>query len=153
MKSIRKISISILILSFLILGCSEKTTVKINMEALGNELIEKVGFEDELNKVNDINTINMLYDIKDAKNTILYISSGATAEEIGIFEFENEDLAKEGLQKAKQRIENQKVNFDGYMPLEIKKLDDAIVKRIDNYVVLCVVDDNEAEKIINKYVN
>lgn len=153
MKNIGKIIISILILSFLILGCSKQTDVKVNMESLVNELIEKIDFEDELNKVNDINTINMLYDIKDAKNIILYISSGATAEEIGVFEFENEDLAKEGLKKVKQRIENQKVNFDGYMPLEIKKLDNAITKRIANYVVICVADNNEAKKIIDKYAN
>lgn len=126
--------------------------VKIDIKEFANDIIENVDFEDELNVI-DEKTVTMMYDIDNALNEVVYMGSGATAEEFAIFEFEDRQGSKEALEKAKVRIEDQKLSFKDYMPKEMKKLDNAILINKGNYLIVCVTDDQEgAEKILDKYI-
>ncbi|MGN0403424.1 MAG: DUF4358 domain-containing protein [Acetatifactor sp.] len=153
MKIIKKVFPLILISVLMLTGCSGQTDEsRIDTNAMVRELLEKVEFEDELNRVEDAGTIKMLYDVDNATEAYVYISSGATAEEIAVFTFENKEAAELGLKKAEERLTVQKENYTSYVPEEVKKLDNAVVKQTGNYVVLCVSEGDEAGKIIEGYM-
>lgn len=150
MKMTKKILIFILTIVMLS-GCAGKGNLEIDINSLCNELLDKGDFEDELSSI-DGDVIKQLYDIDDYSEAQVYISSGATAEEIAVFKFDNQESAQEGLKKAQNRIEEQKQGFESYIPKEVKKLDDALIERYDSYVIVCVSNSDEAEKIVNQYV-
>lgn len=126
--------------------------VQINIKEFANDIIENIEFEDELNIV-DERIVAKLYDIDNALNEIVYMSSGATAEEIAIFEFKTKDDCKTAVNKAQFRIDNQKASFKDYMPKEMKKLDNAIILNKNNYLIICVTNNQEGvEEILDKYI-
>lgn len=134
-------------------GCAKsESDSTIDIAELGRVLTENIKFEDELNIIDD-STAGKLYNIDDFTKSQVYVSSGATAEEIGIFEFDSAQKSKYGFDMAKNRIEEQKAAFELYVPQEVMRLKDAIVKRWGRYVIICVCDDSAAaEKIIAGYL-
>lgn len=143
-------TIIILVFAISLTACGGKNT-QIDIDALADDLIEKVSFADELTKV-DQNTVEKIYNINYAVAQNVYISSGATAEEIAIFEFKNEEDADKALEAANQRIDEQMQSFKDYIPKEVKKLEDAIVKKHNKYLIICISDGTEAEDVIDEYV-
>lgn len=155
MKTRKKTLLFLLSLTMIItlFGCSaENNTVAIDIGCLSRELLEKTEFEDELNAVDDA-VIKKLYDINNYVAAEVYASSGATAEEIAVFEFDSKETATEGLKKAQARMEEQKTDFESYIPKEVQKLDNAVVKQVGRYVIVCVSNSNEAERIITQYIS
>lgn len=120
------------------------------LNAAAEELLKNAGFEDELNPA-DKATVEKLYGIGNAKEAVVYLSSGATAEEIALFSFESEEDAKQAEELARARIQEQKESFESYIPKEVKKLDDAVIKRSGKYLAVCVADGKEAGEILSKY--
>lgn len=146
------IIVVIVVIGAVILFTNNKKDITIDINKLAEDIIQNIKFEDELNKV-DKETANKLYDINNAVSQIVYMSSGATAEEIAIFEFEDEENCKKALEKANNRIEVQKQSFKDYMPKEMKKLEDAIIINKNKYLIVCITDNQEdIEKIVNKYI-
>ena len=142
----------IVIISVGILFTNKSKEVTIDINKLSEEIIQNIEFEDELNKV-DNETINKLYNINNAISQTVYMSSGATAEEIAIFEFANKEDCKIASERANERIEEQKQSFKDYVPKEMKKLEDAIVMKKSNYLIVCITNNQaEVEKILNKYI-
>lgn len=62
---------------------------------IGKKLAEALAFEDELTLA-DEDMAGMLYGIDTAVQSSVYISSGATAEEVAVFEFETEEDCQRG---------------------------------------------------------
>lgn len=145
----KKIGFVLSIVMFLVSGCASNKK-KIDLINIEKELLSEVIFEDELVQL-DEKMSKMLYEIDNATKSIVYIGSGATSEEIALFEFENQKDAKEGYEKAKQRIETQKEDYAKYIPEEVQRLENAIIKQKDNYVIVCVAKGDEAKEIINQY--
>lgn len=155
MKTKRKILIFLLniIMITTLFGCSSQNgTADIDIGNLSSELLEKAEFEDDLNAVDD-NTVKKLYKIDDYVKASVYLGSGATAEEIAVFEFDSKEIAEDGLKKAQARIEEQKTDFESYIPKEIPKLDSAVVKQSGKYVIVCVSNSSKAETIITQYIS
>lgn len=150
-----KLILILLVIITVFSGCSGKDDAAdmtgIDISSLGSELLEKAEFEDELNLVDDA-MVKKLYHIEEFTEAQVYIGSGATAEEIAIFEFDSGKAAAEGLKAAEDRLEEQKENFASYVPKELQKLDNAVVKQAGNYLVVCVSNGDEAEKIIKSYI-
>ncbi len=150
-----KLILILLVIITVFSGCSGKDDTadmtEIDISSLGSELLEQVEFEDELNLVDDA-MVKKLYHIEEFIKAQVYIGSGATAEEIAIFEFDSGEAAAEGLNAAEDRLEEQKENFASYVPKELQKLDNAVVKQAGNYLVVCVSNGDEAEKIIKSYI-
>lgn len=144
-------TIIFMLTSLTLSACGAKDT-KINIEELSSDLISNVKFEDEMTQISE-QTVESLYNINYAVLQQVYISSGATAEEIAIFELKDENDADKALEAVKQRIEVQKQDFKTYIPKEVLKLDHAIVKKLGRYVIVCVSgDEDEADIIINSHV-
>lgn len=127
----------------------EQATIA-DAKSLADELLANVTFDDELADI-DIDTAKFLYQIDTCVDAFVYISSGATAEEIAVFAFADSQSAKEALPIAEKRIADQKEGFASYVPEEVQRLDNAVVAQCGNYVVVCVSEGDAAEKIIKKY--
>lgn len=137
-----------LVMAAALIGCSSKEEAKeIDIDALASELLEKVEFDDDLNEIDDI-LVKRLYNIESYVKASVYVSSGATAEEIAVFEFESEAAAAEGLEKAQARVEQQREDYESYIPEEVQRLDNAVVKQSGRYVIVCVSSGDEAKNII-----
>lgn len=140
---------ALLAAALLLCACGDKPQ-EIDAGALAQELYEKVTFADELSPAPD-GAAERLYSISNAENACIYIGSGATAEEIAVFEFADESSAKQALELAQARIEKQREDYASYIPEEVKKLDNALAERNGNYVVVCVAEGGEAEEIVSAY--
>lgn len=130
----------------LLSGCTREET-SIDIMSLGEKILETVPFRDELTKVDD-NTAKMLYNSEDFVKACVYISSGATAEEVALFEFRDSADARQGLELAKQRISHQRDGFADYVPEEVERLDNAYTAQLGRYVIVCVSALENVETVI-----
>lgn len=121
-----------------------------DLNAVAEDLLKNAGFADELNQA-DAAVVEKLYGISNAKEAVVYISSGATAEEIALFSFETEADAEQAQELAEARIQEQKESFESYIPEEVKKLDNAVIRRSGSRLGVCVADGKAAEEILSKY--
>ena len=134
-------------------GCGARSDdIQIDIADLSRELREKGEFEDELSPISDA-AIQKLYGLEDYVSAEVYVSSGATAEEIALFEFDSTEAAAGGLKQAQFRIEGQRADFESYIPQEVPKLDRAVVEQLGRYVVVCVSDGDAAEEALTEYIN
>lgn len=133
-------------------GCGTKKDIQIDIDALASELAAGVAFEDELSLIDD-GMIPMLYDADVYADAVLYLGSGATAEEIAVFACEDETRAKGMLDEANSHIESQIISFEDYIPAEVQRLEEAIVRQAGRYVVIVVTADTDAaEKILDEHL-
>ncbi len=117
---------------------------------LANELIAEVNFDDELTKFEG--DISKLYDLPEVENYVVYIGSGATAEEIAIITLKDESDEESVREALEKRVEEQKQSFSNYVPEEVARLDKSVIQSNQKYVVLCVSDEDLAEDIIHQYL-
>lgn len=134
----------------LLCGCGAGSA-EIDPEALAQELAEKVPFEDQLSLAPEA-AAEKLYAIVDAERAFIYTGSGATAEEIAVFEFADEAGAKDGLALARQRIERQTEDYASYIPEELPRLENAVLRQSGRYLAVCVSAGAEAEEIIEAWL-
>lgn len=132
------------------LGESQTDSQQADVGEIGKKLAEALTFEDELTLA-DEDMAGLLYGIDTAVQSSVYISSGATAEEIAVFEFAEEQECKEAFALAEQRIEDQKEAFASYVPKEVKRLDGAVIKQYGRFLAVCICDDSQkAEELLSE---
>lgn len=124
--------------------------VTADMEALAGKLLESGLFEETLNKADD-GIAELLYDIDGASACLVYISSGAAADELALFEFADGTEAKSAVSAAEARIAAQTDSFAGYIPEEVSKLSHAVIETYGRYLIVCVSDGDGASEIISDY--
>ncbi|MEG1559367.1 MAG: DUF4358 domain-containing protein [Clostridia bacterium] len=134
-------------------ACSPSTpNPTIDITKVGEEIIAGVKFDDALTPT-DKSNIDRTYEFTNVEKAIMYIGSGATAEEVSLFEFKTDKDASNAHAIAEQHIKDQKEAFLDYVPAEIQRLDKAIIKVKGKYLVVCVSGDAKSGEIINKYFN
>ena len=152
MKKIWIVILIIVVIGVIVVFTNDNKGITIDINELSKDIIENIEFEDELNKT-DNETASKLYDINNFTSQSVYMSSGATSEEIAIFEFEDKEACKVALEKANKRIEEQKQNFKDYMPKEMKKLENAMIKNKNQYLIVCITNHPEdVGRILSKYL-
>lgn len=124
--------------------------MEIDMEALAGKLLESELFEETLNKVDDGIT-EILYNIDGASTALVYVGTGAVADELALFEFSNDAGAQSAISLAEARIAAQKDSFATYIPEEVPKLDHAVIETYGRYLIVCVSDGEGASEIISEY--
>lgn len=131
-------------------GCKKADNNKvIDAKVLSDKLLNEITYEDELAEV-DYDVVYNMDDIKVSKS-IVYIGSGATAEEIAVIECESKEDAKKAYTALNDRVEEQKVSFKDYVPKELEKLDEAVVIQKGNSVILSISNESvKAKDIIEK---
>ena len=153
MKKMKKFLALVLIMAAAaaLAACGGNGGSQMDAQALANELMDKVGFVDELNLISH-EMVSKLYGIANAQEAYVYMGSGATAEEVAVFKFADEQSAKDGLAKAQQRIASQKDSFANYIPEEVARLDNAVIKQSGEYLAVCVSEGSAASDIISQYM-
>ncbi len=125
---------------------------KVNCDEIANNIINNLSFTYDMNKVSD-GLIYNLYKVKTEflKSAAVYMSSGAVADEVTVFELDPASGTDENLirQKITDHINARIDQMEDYNPQEVKKLKNAVVYVKDGVAVLCVCNNpKEAEKKI-----
>ena len=145
------ILLTLLMVVLVAAGCSSSQPAALDVQQTADKLAQEVSFQDQLTKM-DQDAALRLYDLTadDVETASLYVGTGATAEEISVWQGKDADAAKKIQDAVNTRIENQKESFVDYNPEEMPKLENPVVVAKGNYVVLCLSGDNEnAKKIID----
>ena len=116
-------------------------------DAFAATLLAKIEFSDIMTKVDD-DAAEILYSLyglteNDYDDLSVYMSTGATAEEIAVISVENEDQAAKVGAVLVDRIDAQIKSYENYAPDEVEKLSNAIVEQVDDVVILIVCEDYE----------
>ena len=98
-------------------GCGSAKDITVDVNALAAELRDGIAYQDELESI-DSAMISMVYDVGDeVEEAVVYMGSGATAEEIAVFACKDADAAKNQVTPVvKQHIEDQITSFESYVP-------------------------------------
>lgn len=140
----------ILMLSVFLAGCGgEKEPVTIDTDAAAKAILDGVRFEDTLAQLDD-EAVKYLYGFDDTVKGTVYVGSGATAEEIAVFEAASEEAGETLKADVEQHVADQIESYRNYVPAEVDRLEKAIIIREGKYVLLCVTDDTAAAESIMK---
>jgi len=141
--------------SVLLIGCRSTDNVEIDVNELANRLLNELEYEDEMVEI-EFDVLDKFYviDTSAIKSCKVYkSSSGATAEEIAVFEANTANDVDVIKNAVRQRVEDLKFNFKDYIPKELDKIEKAQAAVIGKYVVLFIVNDYDAAKsIVNEYI-
>ena len=138
------------LLALVVSACGGKTQA-VDVNQLASELLEQVDFEDELTEL-DESMVSALYGVEGAQEQKVYLSSGATAEEVAVFRFATEEEAQAALAVLEQRLESRRTDFANYMPDEAARLENAVLECSGCCVALCVSAGDTAKEIISSYL-
>ena len=133
----------------LISGCGTSAKT-IDAQALAQSLLTEIQYDDSLKELDD-EDVTMYMDVPENVDPIVYMGSGSTAEEVGVFTAKDTDTAKTMLDNVRSYLDDQQDSFADYKPQEAKRVGNAVLEQKGNYVVLCVSGDPEtAKKLIEK---
>lgn len=130
-------------------GCGSSAK-EIDAAALAESLVNEITYEDKLESV-DADTISMYIEVPENTDSVMYMGSGSTAEEVAVFTSKDAAAAGETLKKVQEHLDDQTASFKAYKAEEAKRVEDAVLKQEGNYVILCVSGDaDKAKEIIEK---
>lgn len=140
-----KLFFPVMLILALLAGCGSQGAKNVDAAKTADDLKSALSFRDELSEATQA-VRDRTYGITggDIVSGRLYLSSGATAEEIAVFEAKDDAAAERLLAAAKERVEAQKTAFEDYAPAEMAKLNSAVVERNGKIVALCIADDSAA---------
>ena len=133
---------------------SQNEDIQADINALAEELNTGITYQDPLAKLDD-DMVGMLYSVDGLVDaSVVYMGSGATAEEIAVFDCVDAATAKDKVKPiVEEHVQSQSEAFENYVPEEVAKLNEAVVRQAGEYVVLSVSNDKDgANEIIDKYL-
>lgn len=117
--------------------------VEVNIDSLAEAVVSSLEFEDELMKI-DNEMAYYIHDVADeVKDTVVYLGSGATAEEVAVFEAKNQVAMKELKEEIADYIDDKREEYENYIPKEVARINKTVIVEKGNYLVLCINNDNE----------
>ena len=136
------------LVAFVFAGCGGEK-LNISLADAGNQLLQQQQFTDQLTELVSEDACT-LYGIEndDIVDAIAYVSSGATAEEISLWQAKDSKSLKNITDAIEARMASQKDAYASYKPEEVPKLETYILKTAGDYAVLCVTDDTDAAESI-----
>ena len=140
------------LICLLLAGCGKTDKdLTLDMEALCNELLEGGVFEETLYPAEE-SAVPLLLDFETECEGLVYVGTGATAEELVLFHGGDEDEAGQLKENLSQHLADRTEQYSGYLPQEAYKLENAILQQYGTYVILCIAADTAAaEEIIGSY--
>ena len=133
-------------------GCGGKK--ELDPRAFVDELLSGAKFVDSMNQISDA-VVPIIYEVDtaDYSSAIVYCGTAATAEEIAVFQAVDDAAAERLLKAADARVQHQIESYAAYGPEAARTLENGIVKRSGNYVIVVVCADQAgAKKIVDKYI-
>lgn len=143
MKKISAIIAAIAIL-FSFGGCVNEKAGSFDANAAADALNSGLSFGEALEK-STADAAYSIYGIEPSlcTNAAIYVGSGATADEVAVFNCVDADAAKTVLESVKSRVEYLKEGYSSYGPDQVPKIESAAIVTIDNNVILCICDNPE----------
>ena len=134
-------------------GCGEKKK-ELVPETFVQELLDGAAFTDSLNQL-DGEVVPLLYgiDTADYTSAIVYCGTAATAEEIAVFQAADDGAAERILAAAQDRVAGQLETYKAYGPAQAMTLENSVVERTGNTVIVVVCSDADgAREIVDQYI-
>ena len=133
---------------------SKNKNVQINMEELADKIATSGAFEDELIKANSEMVIKDYgFTNDEIKELVSYQGSGATSEEIVVLQLNDKSNLNNVKKKINTRIDERKEAFASYLPKEVFKIENNVLKIEGNYVILSISNDaKKVSDVINNYI-
>jgi|GEM_PF-2471477 len=115
-----------------------------DIEGIAKSLYDTVEF-DEVPESIDSNAVKYNYGTDDSVNGVAYLSTGTT-EQIAVFDAGTDENAEKLESDLKKYMENQISIWVTYNPGEAKRMENAVITRHGNIVILCVAGDKNDVK-------
>lgn len=131
-----------------------KKDIQINIQDLANRIVGSASFEDQLAQADSEMVMNDYTFTSDEINDLVsYQGSGATSEELVILQVKDKSKINSVKEKINTRLSERREAFGSYLPKEVEKIDNNILRVEGNYIILCIANDtNTVNKIINEYI-
>lgn len=143
----------LMILVLLFSGCGAKKTQApaIDPAALAADILEQVAFEADLVAIVPEAVENWYFLDDTVTEYAIYINGDVVpAEELAILQCKSADEVA-GLEKIlDQRLDNLKIAFENYQPLELTKINNPVRVTKGNVAVLVLTDDPNAQKTVEQ---
>ena len=119
--------------------------VTIDVVATADALIKDVKFVDQMSPIDSIDFFTALFsiDAADVKEQKTYTSTGATAEMLSAVKCTDADAAEKVKGIFEAYTKDLSSQYADYKPEECEKLDNPVIKVYNEYVIICVSDDND----------
>lgn len=131
-----------------------KKDIQINIQDLASRIVGSASFEDQLAQADSEMVMNDYNFSSDEINDLVsYQGSGATSEELVILQVKDKSKINSVKEKINTRLSERREAFGSYLPKEVGKIDNNILRVEGNYIILCIANDtNTVNKIINEYI-
>lgn len=135
-------------------GCGKQVAAEADVSDVAKALYEGLTFQAEMNEIAETRLADY-YPTLDASvlsGFKMYKSaSGGTAEEIAVFEAKDSDSVAEVEEAVATHLEDLRLQFEDYVPAEVKKIDSAVTETSAQLVVLVVAEDSAAaQKLVDE---
>lgn len=118
---------------------SMEVSLSININDFAGMLVNDINYVGELKEV-DYEYITSYFSIDSSTDAIMY-ANDQTCEEIAVFEAKDAVEANNVAKNIDAFLSDQRATFAAYSPEDANRIDNAVIKTSDAYVVLCVCDD------------
>jgi uncharacterized lipoprotein YehR (DUF1307 family) len=142
---------AILVLS--LAGCGSASAKTLDLTAFADDVLDTVTYDDELIELSDKvagNYYDLTFDgLEDWK---IYVSAtSSTTNELAVFSCKDSTALDAAKQSVENRLAKQRDAYELYIPDELLRLDNALIKTSGNYLLFSVSDDNETvESLFDK---
>ena len=148
----KRVAVLLLALLVCLTGCGGGEEITIKIEDLADYLLESGAFGETLYQV-EADRASLLLGVEVDCPAQIWIGTGATAEELLILDAGDDQEAQTLMEGLEQHVADQTASYASYLPGEVYKLENAILERYGNYVILCVAADAAAaQSVIDGYV-
>ncbi len=120
---------------------------EIDVGAAAETILGGIKFDDSLAML-DAEAVKYRYGFTEDITAAVYAGSGATAEEVAVFDAGTDEDGEALADDMKKYIEEQIVSYKNYVPAEVSRLEKAIIEREGRYVILCVTADTDSAKAV-----
>lgn len=136
--------IPLLLALALLAGCGGKEAKTADPQEIVDAYLESQALSDHLEALDSDIALPLLgIDPEDVSDSQVYLSEGATAEELTVITAVDGDAAERVNEALSQHVADQRTAVESYQPGEVEKLDNAVRRTAGNVVVLMVAADWE----------
>lgn len=119
----------------------------VDIAELTDRLLQEVNYDTKLEMLDNSVASGMVTVQKKSKIN-LYMGEGTCSDELLVVTSSSEGTAKKDQKAIEQHLMEMKKSFEGYIPEQAAKIEDAVIVRCGCYVVACVTSDAERAKEI-----
>lgn len=130
-------------------GCSAKkfSGEKVEPQKWADSIRSGAKFTDQLTELGTAASLKRYSAAQgDVEGCAVYVGTGATAEEFSVWKMKTDAAAETLEQNARKLLDAQKNSYADYRPAEVPKLQNAVLERQENVVVVCVSADDAGAK-------